>query len=340
MTVPELTAPTFSLRIGFMRINRALALLLIANAVVFAQHEHHHMGMNASAARLQVEDDAAAQVLTLRLGPVNLPAHADHMMVAQPGYQFFRIAVDGWLVAYHPRLTDERGNTLPGVMLHHVAVFNTRRSDFLCPSHEEHIFGAGAEMKDWVPVPGFGYRVHAQDRIRVSTMFHNPTDADHPQTYLEVKIDYQLTGKAMLKNVYPAWFDVQQCRDSDYDLKPGRSVTAGTMQVGYSGRLLGVGGHMHDYGRQLVFENATRGENIATLNAELDPSGHLVSIPIALFLDRGGYHFNKGDLAKVTATYDNSSGQDRPMGAMGMVVGFFLPDDDSEMWQRLVRVEP
>jgi len=106
MRVPESTAPPFSLRIGFMRIYGVLALLLIANAVVFAQHEHHHMGMNASAARLQVEDDAAAQVLTLRLGPVNLPAHADHMMVAQPGYHFFRIDVDGRLVAYHHRLTD------------------------------------------------------------------------------------------------------------------------------------------------------------------------------------------------------------------------------------------
>jgi hypothetical protein len=319
----------------------AFLMTILLGTLAIAQHDHQHMAMHRhSSAKVELQDDAAAQVLTLRLGPVNLPAHAGHMAVAQPERQFFAIPLDGWLIAYHPRLTDDKGNALPGVMLHHVAVFNTGRSDFVCPEHQEHIFGAGGEMKDWTPVPGFGYRVHPQDRIRVSTMFHNPTDTDHPQTYLEVKIDYRLAGNAALKNVYPAWFDVEQCGDSDYDLKPGKSVTSGTLQLSYAGTLLGVGGHMHDYGRQVVFENVTRHENIATLDAQLDPQGHLLSIPIALFLDRGGYHLNKGDVVKVTATYDNTSGRELPMGAMGMVVGYFVPDDDAEMAKRLLRAAP
>jgi hypothetical protein len=316
-------------------------LLLLGNCLLFAQHDHHHMGMHQhSAATISVQNDATAEVLTIRLGPVKLLAHADHMAVAQPKPQFFAMPLDGWLTAYHPRLTDDKGTTLPGVMLHHVAVYNTRRSDFLCPANEEHIFGAGGEMKDWDAVPGFGYRVHPQDRIRVSTMFHNPTPTDYPQTYLEVRIDYQPAQKAALKSVYPAWFDVKQCGDSDYDLSPGKNVTSGTMPVQYAGMLLGVGGHMHDYGRQLVFENATRKHEIAVLNAQVDPDGHLLSIPIALFLDHGGYHLDKGDIVKITATYENTSGRELPLSAMGIVVGYFVPDNDVEISRLLARKAP
>jgi hypothetical protein len=316
-------------------------MLLLAACLAQAQHKqhaaHHH---ETSAATLDVKDDATAQVLTIRLGPLNLPAGATHEQVAQPADQFFSVPFDGWLIAYHPRLVDGKENALPGRMLHHVAYWNTSRSDFLCPAHQEHIFGAGGEMNDWQAVPGFGYRVRARDRIRVSSMFHNPTNSSYSNAYLEVKIDYGLTSKDQLKNVYPAWFDVQQCGDSDYDLRPGRNVTSGTSKLGYAGVLLGVGGHMHDYGRELLFQNVTRGENIATLSARLDDHGHLLSIPIALFLQQGGYHLNKYDVVKVTATYDNLAEKQLPQGAMGMVVGYFLPDDDAEMWRDLVRTVP
>ena len=314
-------------------------LVALALAPAFAQHNHHHMMMKHGAAKLETHDDPAAQLLTVRLGPLNLPAHSEHMAVTQPGTLFFATPVDGWLLAYHPRLTDEAGSTLPGALLHHVAFWNTRRSDFLCPNNQEHIFGAGGEMNEWQAVPGFGYRVHPGDRIRVTTMFANPTADDHPQTFLEVKMEYRLAANTQLKNVYPAWFDVGQCGDSSYDLKPGVDVTSGTLRLSYSGILLGVGGHMHNYGRQLVLENTRRSESVATLNARVDDQGRLLSIPIAYFLQTGGYRLNKGDALKVTATYDNISGHFLPEGAMGIVVGYFLPDNDAEMWQRLVRAK-
>jgi hypothetical protein len=190
-------------------------LILLASSLALAQHEHHNMAEHQpqiSAAKLEVRNDSAAQLLTVRLGPLDLPAHATHMQVAQPAVQFFSIPFDGWLLAYHPRLVGQAGQALPGRMLHHVAYWNTYRSDFLCPNHQEHIFGAGGEMNDWQSVPGFGYRVHPQDRIRVSSMFHNPTGTVYTNVYLEVQIEYRLLGKAQLKSVYPAWFDVQVWR--------------------------------------------------------------------------------------------------------------------------------
>ncbi len=302
-----------------------------------AQHEHHgHEGMAhavASGVKLDIKDDAAAKTITLRLGPMNLPAHTDHRAAAQPPDFFWVVPFDAWLIAYHPRLADAAGNAVPGRLLHHVAFWNTRRADFLCPNKEEHIFGAGGEMNDWPGVPGYGYRVTKGDGIRIETMAHNPTDTPYPQTYLDIRIEYRLPASESSKitSVYPTWFDVMECRDSGYDLKPGDNTTTGEITLRYDGTLLGVGGHMHDYGQRLVLENVARKETVAALDAKLDPNGRILSMPMATFFDRGGYRLNRGERYRVTATYDNRAGKELPGGAMGIVVGYFVPDDDARM---------
>jgi hypothetical protein len=283
-------------------------------------------------ARLEVQDDAAAQVLTVRMGPRKLPANSDHTAVAQAPALFLEIPFDGWIIAYHPRLVDGAGQPAPSRLLHHVAFYNTARPDFLCPNKQEHIFGAGSEMNDWPALAGFGYRVHKGDRIRVSTMFHNPTATSYPETWLEVKVEYRSAAKGEpLKSVYPAWFDVGECGNSAYDLGPGRTLKMGAFKLGFSGLLLGVGGHMHDFGRQLDLFNVTRGEDIATLKAQLDPSGKIQGMPVVRFTDRSGYKLSKGDMLRVSSIYDNTLGKSIPEGAMGIVVGYFLPDNDAEV---------
>ncbi len=307
-----------------------LALSLSICGELLAQHAHHHM---AHGVELAVDDDTAGGVLTVRLGPLDLPAQTSHHAVAQPPEHFLAIPFDGWLRAYHPRLTDGQGQSIPGRLLHHVAFWNTERSDFLCPNKEEHIFGAGGEMNDWMAVPGVGYRVGKGDRIRVSTMFHNPTETSYWETYLEVKVEYARanTQAAPLKSVYPVWFDVQECGSSDYDLVPGETVTAGQVTVPFPGVLLGVGGHLHDFGRGLRLESVSRGEEIAVLTPQTDAEGRLLSMPIVTFFMQGGYPLLANEVVRVTASYDNRTGGPLPDGAMGIVVGYFLPDDDARM---------
>src|SRR5258708_32577989 len=125
--------------------------------------------------------------------------------------------------------------------------------------------------------------------------------------------------------------DVQSCGNSGYDLKAGKNENTGTVTVKYNGTLLGVGGHMHDYGKQTTLEVPTRKETVATLDAQLDEKGQLLSMPVVPFFDRGGYKFAAGDQLRITATYDNITGKPLPSGAMGIVVGYFLPADDSAM---------
>jgi len=291
----------------------------------------HHMAMHkAEGVRLDVANDEAQHVFTMRFGPLNLPAHAG-MDVAQPPMAFWTAALDAWFVAYHPRLTDASGKALPGRLLHHVAMFDQSNRNYLCPGQPEHIFGAGGEMTNWPATPGLGYRVRQGDRIAIRTMFHNNESVSYPQTYLEIKIQYQPVepNGPQLIGVRPVWFDVMGCGESAYDLNPGRNVTTGDFTLATNGKLIGVGGHMHDYARELVLEDATRNQKIATLEAKLDAEGHLISIPIALFADAGGLALSRGDDIRVTAVYDNPTGHNLREGAMGIAVGYLIPEDES-----------
>ncbi len=330
-------------------------ILLIAGAA-FAQekpaespHDMEHMnhgaghggfmqgGMHHAVARgvrLDAKVDAAARTVTLRVGPMNLPAHTSHMKMPQPPDLVWEVPMSGWLLAYHPKLVDAGGNAVPGTVLHHVAFWNENRADFLCPNKEEHIFGAGSEMTDWAEIPGFGYRIEKGNKIRIETMMYNPTATSYDKAYLEVVIPFQESSDAAAaprKNVYPAWMDVRSCRDSSYDLPAGKSEQTGSVTVKYDGALLGVGGHMHDYGKQIVLQDASRKEMVATLDAKADAQGHLESVPVKLFVEEDGYKFASGDILKISATYDNPTGKLLRDGAMGIAVGYFVAADDAKM---------
>ena len=304
------------------------------------QHRHHgsfmQEGMHhamAKGVQLDAKVDAVGRVVTLRVGPMNLPAHTGHMNMPQPPDLLWQVPFAGWLLAYHPKLVDGSGNSVPGAVLHHTAFWNENREDFLCPNKGEHIFGAGSEMTDWAEVPGYGYHVQKNDRIRIETMVYNLTPISYESVYLEVAIPFQeaLENASPRKDVYPAWMDVQSCGDSGYDVPAGKSKKSGTVTVKYDGVLLGVGGHLHDYGRQVVLEDLTRKETIATLDAKVDEKGLLASVPVKLFIQQGGYKFSAGDVLKTSAAYDNPTGKLLRDGAMGIAVGYFVPNDDSKM---------
>jgi hypothetical protein len=297
------------------------------------QHGGFMAGMHHAVAKgVKIETKTDGHTITVRVGPMQLPAHTSHMQMPQPPDLVWQVPIDGWLLGYTPRLVDANGNSVPGRVLHHTAFWNENRADFLCPNKEEHIFGAGGELTNWGVIPGYGYRVQMGDRIRVETMIHNPTDTPYKDVYLEVAIPYTEASSAeKVKSIYPAWMDVKSCGNSGYDLPAGNSEKTGTVSVKYSGVLLGVGGHMHDYAKELVLQDETKKDTVATLDAKVDAKGQLLSMPTVLFVDKGGYKFAAGDVLKISAAYDNTTGKLLRDGAMGIVVGYFVPNDDAAM---------
>lgn len=298
----------------------------------FMQGGMHHAV--AEGITLQTKVDDVTHTITLREGPINLPANTSHMKMPQPPDLHWTIPMNAWLLSYSPKLVDANGNEVPGRVLHHTAFWNENRVDFLCPNKEEHIFGAGGEMTNWGQMPGYGYRVQKGDQIRIETMVHNPTATSYENVFLEVRIPYQeadVPGVPARKNYYPAWMDAKSCGSSGYDLAPGKNIKEGEVALKYSGVLLGVGGHMHDYGKRIVLEDVSRKETVVALDAKVDSQGQLLGMPTVAFFDRGGYKLAAGDVLKISATYDNPTGKTLPEGAMGIIVGAFVPDDDRQM---------
>src|SRR5580765_2250628 len=357
-----------------MKINVAAVLALLALPVCAQQppdakpHDMNHMQHGgfmqgdmkhetAKGVKLDVKADAQTHTITLRIGPMDLPANTSHLKMPQPPDLTWTIANGGWLLSYHATLVDASGGAVPGLLLHHTAFWNENRSDFLCPNKDEHIFGAGGELTDWAPVPGFGYRVEKGDRIRIETMVHNPTAIAYDQVFLEVAIPYaddsspDKISVASIRNVYPAWMDVGSCGNSSYELRPGSSKKTGDVRIKFSGVLLGVGGHMHDYGEQLTLEvlGAEKSEAknplsdgsrtdlslvkkpVATLLAKTDAQGRLLGIPVVTFFQTGGFPLASGETLLITSTYNNPTGKLLHNGAMGIVVGYFVPADPASL---------
>lgn len=164
---------------------------------------------------LETKLDDVADTITLREGPINLPANTSHMKMPQPPDFQWTIHMNAWLLAYSPRLVDADGNEVPRRVLHHTAFWNENRVDFLCPNKEEHVFGAGSEMTNWIQVPGYCKK---GDEIRVETVVHNPTGTSYENVFLEVRIPYQeadAPGPPARKSYYPAWIDAKSCGDSN-----------------------------------------------------------------------------------------------------------------------------
>jgi hypothetical protein len=99
------------------------------------QHSGFMGGMHHAVAKgVKIETKVDGQTLVVREGPMNLPAHTDHMTMPQPPDLEWQVPIDGWLLGYTPRLVDGKGNAVPGRVLHHTAFWNENRSDFLCPN--------------------------------------------------------------------------------------------------------------------------------------------------------------------------------------------------------------
>src|SRR5438046_4787460 len=164
-------------------------------------------------------------------------------------------------------------------------------------------------------------------------MMYNPTATSYDKAYLEVAIPFQEASDAAAprKNVYPAWMDVAACGNSGYDWAAGKSEKTGTVTVKYDGVLIGVGGHLHDYGKEIVLQDVSRRETVATLDATSDAEGHLESVPVKLFVQESGYKFANGDVLKISATYDNPTGKLLRDGAMVIAVGYFAAGDDTKL---------
>jgi hypothetical protein len=288
---------------------------------------------------VRISVDSVRHELTVTSGPFdlpNLPPMDDHAMMDlgmshDTPIQRFEWPVEGWFRGFRVTLTDAHGQPVPRHVMHHLIMVNFSRRQLLY-SAAERLMGAGTETDEEVSVPKtIGVPMKPGMGLGMYVAWHNDTGKDLNDVYLHVTMLWTPKNQNPPPvNALPIYMDVNLTvgGSNTFDVPPGRSTKTYEFTLPVGGRLLGVGGHMHDYGSRVRLEDAATGKVLTQVVAEREPDGKLVKMSRKLFGVTGeGLKLKAGHRYRVVGQYDNPTGETRVKGAMAHMVGLFVPDD-------------
>lgn len=299
---------------------------LLALAVALTQ------GPPAPALAVRVDSSRHIVLLEYRI-PAATPAdHGDHgAHGAHAGHietmSRFAWPVDGWVRGARVEVLGTDGAPLPQRRLHHVNLINFARRQ-LVHSGVERLWGAGQETDPVMLPAGVGVPVAAGTAMGLVAAWV-PSDLG-AGSRIRIAIRWSPANTVPRPvDVIPVSFTVnfKQAATSAYDLPPGQSEQVLEFVMPASGRMLGVGGHLHDYGIAIRLENAESGEVLVRLETERDSAGRLIRVPQRLFGVSGrGKPLERGKRYRVVATYDNPTGALLVAGGMASLGVGFVPE--------------
>ena len=222
---------------------------------------------------------------------------------------------------------DASGRAAPAELLHHVKVLSRRERELFHPIMLR-VIGAGAETRS-AQLPGaLGYPLRAGDTLLVTAMLHNPTGKAYDGLRVRVILDYSPRSTPPEPEVVYPFFAHVTAPDSDsnYDLPPGASQRSRLIQPAISGRIIGLGGHLHRYGVRLTLEDVTERKLLWSSETVRDSAGNVLQVPTRLFLWRGGLRLSSNHVYRVTAHYFNPTSDTLRNGGMGTMGGALQPD--------------
>jgi hypothetical protein len=285
-----------------------------------------------------VSVDSSRHELTVTSGPFdlpNMPPMEDHAMMDlgmshDTRLQRFEWPVDGWFRGFRVELVDGKGHAVPAHVMHHMIMINFSRRQLLY-SAAERLMGTGTETEE-VSVPKtIGVPMRPGMKLGMYIAWHNDTGEDLEG--VQLKLTMLWTPKNQNPppvNALPIYMDVNLTvgGTNTFDVPPGKSTKTYEFTLPVGGRLLGVGGHMHDYGSRVRLEDVKSGKVLTQVVAQRDSAGKLVKVSRKLFGVSGeGLRLKANRRYRVVAEYDNPTGELRVKGAMASMVGLFVPDD-------------
>lgn len=287
---------------------------------------------------LEVRDHPEEDVLEIWLGPVYLPGGMPHMRAP---VQLMRVPFDGWLHGFSWQIVDREGNPLPDRFLHHVNIVDVDGRELFSPMARR-VVAAGRETAGQELPEIFGYPFQEGTRWAVIGMFANDTDTDYPRAFLRLKLHYSREGETLVRprSVYPFYTDVMgPVGPKSFPVPPGHVTKSWTGTPAVDGRIIGLGGHLHDYATELRLEDAATGDTLWRVEPETgDDPHHVVRVPVSRVWARGGIPVRAGKEYRVVAEYRNPLDRPTPHGGMGVVAGAVLADTDE--WPPVDRNAP
>lgn len=287
-----------------------------------------------------VQYDMERRELVLAMEPVQLPAGVGHAAVQQAPALEAELPVGGWLQGYTVEVVDGAGRPVPREVIHHVNLMAPDRRE-LFSDIMQRVGAVGFETAP-VEIPRLlGYPIDKGDHILVIAELHNP----HPQAYEGVRVIVRMPHTAA--NAFPKPIDVQPfymdvtppAELHSFDLPPGRSEQSWQATAPLSGRILGMGGHLHELAIELRLEDVTTGKVIWRTAPILDEEGKLVGMPQSPLWWKLGLPVEAGHTYRLISVYQNPTGAVIPDGGMGALGGIIMPTGGVS-WPRADRSHP
>lgn len=333
-----------------MRIRRIMGLVtlvvlfpttLSAQQMTVAMVEEMNLAapeLPATSEYVMVENHTEERVIDFVIGPLNLPSGMEHLRLP---IQMAEIPVDGWLHGFEVTMEDGEGNALPMDLLHHVNFIDPDKRDVFAPIARR-VLAAGRET-DQKSLPALlGYPSQAGDRMLISAMFANPVGTDYPQAYLRVRISYSLEEDGILqpRDVYPIYLDVMgPVGAKGFPVNPGKTVHSYETSPAIEGRILGIGGHLHDFAKTLRLEDVTEGKIIWEAEPQYDEQGRLTGVSEGRLWMTGGVKVVPDHVYRIYVEYENPMPHPAPDGGMGAIGGVIWVSKDV-VWPEFERHNP
>ena len=264
--------------------------------------------------------------LTMELPAVDLPAGT----VVDEAASVAEFPVNGSVYALHAEVVDEHGRRLPNDLLHHMNVMDPAQRELFLPVSRR-ILASGRETGDIrFPWLLFGSPMRAGERILANAMVHNPTAVSYRGVRVRLVLSYVPDHRPWpLFTVIPWQLDVAfPVGDKSFDLPPGRSERSYEGRPAVAGKVIVIGGHMHEYGRTIEFWDATTGKLLWHGEPAPAPPGEPSVVPMGRLygLSGIGMRITPTNRYRVRVIYDNPTGHTISNGGMGVVGGLFMPD--------------
>lgn len=291
-------------------------------------------------ATARVRVDSARNEVAVSVGPFDIAAlppgvhHEEMEKMTGHDTPVFRFVwpVDGWFRGFRFELRDKNGTLVDKRVLHHMIMVNFDRRQLLY-SAVERILGAGQETESASVPKSIGVPMSPDMRLGVYFAWSNETGKDLEGVTFTVYMSYSPSNlNPQPDNALPIYMDVNLTvgGTNTFDVPPGRHEKSYEFTMPTSGRLLGVGGHLHDLGESVRLEDAETGKVLTRIKAKTDKNGKLLKLERKLFgVSGAGLKLKEGHRYRVVGVYNNITGA-VVTGNMAHMVGLFVPDDISK----------
>jgi hypothetical protein len=326
---------------------RALAILpIIAASTLSAQQMSGMPDMDLSAPpppHVTVRVDSAAGVVVVTTGPFRASSMAHGMGHEMELGNTLRFVwpVRGYLRGFGFSIHDSTGRAMPTDYLHHAHLVNLGRRELLVPMFQR-IFAVGRETMPVELPASVGVPIPEGDSLALVVMLHSPTGDTMDGLYLTLRLPYTPEGHRNMLAVWPMHFESSFIagESNAFDLPPGRSVRKAEFTMPVNGRLLAVGGHLHDYGRELRLVDCKSGKVIVLLKGRRDAAGHLLSVERFIYgFNEDALPLERGRRYRIEVEYDNPTGRVLVDGGMGSLGGPLVVEDPRD-WPVLDPSDP